>query len=50
MTEPEKRRYKLPNGLSAMHQKSLRRLYGTQGAQVQSSRTGSRAARGRLAP
>ena len=34
MTEPEKRRYKLPQALGAMHCKSLRRLYGTQGTQV----------------
>jgi paired amphipathic helix protein Sin3a len=35
MTEPEKRRYKLPTTtLSAMHCKAIRRLYGTQGMQV----------------
>jgi hypothetical protein len=33
-SEQEKRRYKLPQVLSAMHCKSIRRLYGAQGAQV----------------
>jgi hypothetical protein len=34
LTEVEKRRFKLHSGLSAMHCKALRRLYGTQGSQV----------------
>lgn len=34
LSEPEKRRYKLPHPLSAMHCKSIRRLYGAQGTQV----------------
>jgi paired amphipathic helix protein Sin3a len=34
LSEQEKRRYKLPSPLSAMHQKSIRRLYGPQGNQV----------------
>ena len=35
LTEPEKRRFKLPKDLSAMHCRSIRRLYGPQqGAQV----------------
>jgi hypothetical protein len=34
LTEQEKRRYKLPQPLTAMHQKSIRRLYGPQGSPV----------------
>ena len=34
LSEQEKRRYKLPQPLTAMHQKSIRRLYGAQGAPV----------------
>ena len=34
LTEQEKRRYKLPSPLTAMHQKAIRRLYGSQGSQV----------------
>jgi len=34
LTEPEKRRYKMPQPLGAMHCKSIRRLYGAQGSQV----------------
>ena len=34
LTEPEKRRYKLPTPLTSMHVKSIRRLYGAQGSQV----------------
>lgn len=34
LTEPEKRRYKLPLPLTAMHVRSIRRLYGAQGTQV----------------
>ena len=34
LSEVEKRRYKLPQHLSAMHAKSIRRLYGAQGTQV----------------
>ena len=34
LTEPEKRRYRLPHPLSAMHCKAVRKLYGAQGAQV----------------
>ena len=34
LSEPEKRRYKLPSPLSAMHCKAIRRLYGARGTQV----------------
>ncbi|KAL1524465.1 hypothetical protein AB1Y20_019359 [Prymnesium parvum] len=34
LSESEKRRFKLPQPLSAMHCKSIRRLYGAQGTQV----------------
>jgi len=34
LSEQEKRRYKLPSPLGAMHCKSIRRLYGAQGSQV----------------
>ena len=34
LSEQEKRRYKLPTPLTAMHQKSIRRLYGAQGSPV----------------
>ena len=34
LSESEKRRYRLPSPLTAMHCKSIRRLYGVQGTQV----------------